>query len=86
MTALNDLSFGIPTGGFLPSEAHRGRLVMAAQFNLRQMGVALPLVAVMLLLVSVGSLSPLVAVSALLAMGSGFWNRIVTRLTENGFV
>jgi hypothetical protein len=68
--------------------------VMAAQFNLRQMAVAIPLIAVFFL-VSIASIFPtvaaaggllLVALSVILTMSGGFWSRVVTKLTENGFV
>jgi len=69
-------------------------MTMPAQFSIRQMLTALPLGGV-IVLVSVASIVPLVAVvgglllcalSALLVLSGGFWSRVVTRLTENGFV
>ena len=69
-------------------------MVMPAQFNLKQFATAFPLIAV-ILLVSVASVFPavaagggmvLVAVSFLLTMSERFWNRVVTKLTETGFV
>jgi hypothetical protein len=68
--------------------------VLTAQFTLRQMAVALPLVPVFLI-VSASSISFTVAVvgglafigiSALLTTSGGFWSRVVTKLTEEGFV
>jgi hypothetical protein len=67
---------------------------MPAQFNLRQMATALPLIAV-IILASVATLVPifafaggvvLIAISAVLTMSGRFWGRVVTRLTENGFI
>jgi hypothetical protein len=67
---------------------------MAAQFNLRQLSTALPLVAVFLL-VSIATIFPIVALaggailSALaagLTLSARFWGRVVTKLTESGFV
>jgi hypothetical protein len=69
-------------------------MTMPAQFNMRQMATTLPLVAVMVL-VAVASLLPLVAevgglllcgLAALLTLSGGFWSRVVTRLTESGFI
>ena len=77
-----------------PIQVKGDDMVMAAQFNLRQMAVALPLVLV-IVLVSAASVSTLfaalgglavVALSASLITSSGFWERVVTKLTENGFV
>ena len=82
------------TAYIAPIQVKSDEMVMAAQFNLRQMAMALPLVAVVVL-VSAASISPLVATvgglvlivtSVLLTMSPGFWSRIVTRLTENGFI
>ena len=67
---------------------------MAAQFNLRQLSATLPLVAVFFL-VSVATLFPLFALvgglglsvlAAFLTMSGRFWGRVVTKLTESGFV
>lgn len=69
-------------------------MMMPAQFNLKQLATTLPLVAV-IFLVSVASIFPTVAAvgglvlivaSILLTMSAGFWRRVVTRLTESGFV
>ena len=77
-----------------PIQVKGDDMVMASQFNLRQMAIALPFVAV-IVLVSGASVSPLfaadgglvlVAVSASLAMSPGFWSRVATKLTENGFI
>jgi hypothetical protein len=68
--------------------------MMPAQFNLRQLATAIPVGGVFLL-VAIASIFPLVAVvgglllcilSALLTLSGGFWSRVVTKLTENGFV
>ena len=68
--------------------------MMPAQFSLRQLATALPVGGVFIL-VSVASIFPLVAVvgglllcglAALLTLSGGFWSRVVTKLTENGFV
>jgi hypothetical protein len=68
--------------------------MMPAQFSLRQLAVALPVGGVFIL-VSIASIFPLVAVvgglllcglAALLTLSGGFWSRVVTKLTENGFV
>jgi hypothetical protein len=77
-----------------PIQVKGDDLMMPGQFNLRQLAATLPLIAVFFL-VSIASLFPIVAVaggailiaiSALLTMSGGFWSRVVTRLTENGFV
>jgi hypothetical protein len=69
-------------------------MVMPTQFNLKQLATALPLV-VVILLVSVASVFPtvaavgglvLIAASVLLTMSGRFWARVVTKLTETGFV
>lgn len=68
--------------------------MMPAQFSLRQLATALPVGGVFIL-VSVASIFPMVAVvaglllcglAALLTLSPGFWSRVVTKLTENGFV
>lgn len=68
--------------------------MMPAQFSLRQLATALPVGGVFIL-VSIASIFPLVAVvgglllcglAALLTLSGGFWSRVVTKLTENGFV
>jgi len=77
-----------------PIQVKGDDMVMPAQFNLRQMATAIPLVAVFIL-VSIATIIPLVAAigglvlcaaAALLTMSGGFWSRVVTKLTENGFV
>jgi len=77
-----------------PIQVKGDDMVMPAQFNLRQMATAIPLVAVFIL-VSIATIVPLVAAigglvlcaaAALLTMSGGFWSRVVTKLTENGFV
>lgn len=77
-----------------PIQVKGDDLMMAAQFNLRQFSTALPLV-VVFILVSLATLLPVVAVAGgliLVAMAGGltmsgrFWDNVVTRLTENGFV
>ncbi len=77
-----------------PIQVKGDDMVMAAQFSLRQLATALPLGGV-ILLVSIASIFPVVAiagglflcaVSALLTMSGGFWSRVTTKLTENGFV
>lgn len=69
-------------------------LTMPAQFSLRQLLTGLPLVAVFLL-VSVATIFPtvavlggltLIALSVALSASGRFWTRVVTKLTENGFV
>jgi hypothetical protein len=68
--------------------------LMAAQFNLKQLSTALPLAAVFIL-VSLASLFPtvavigglfLIALAAVFTMSGSFWGKVVTKLTENGFV
>ncbi|MDG6898734.1 MAG: hypothetical protein JRN24_03240 [Nitrososphaerota archaeon] len=77
-----------------PIQVKGDDLMMAAQFNLRQMSTALPLAAVFFL-VSIATLFPIVAViggvllialAAVLTASGMFWGRVVTRLTESGFV
>jgi hypothetical protein len=77
-----------------PIQVKGDDMMMAAQFSMRQLAAALPLGGV-ILLVSIASIVPLVAVigglvicaiSAVLTMSGGFWSRVVTKLTENGFV
>ena len=77
-----------------PIQVKGDDLTMPAQFSLRQMSTAIPMVAV-LVLVSVAVLFPfialiggivLIAAAAALTTSAGFWSRVVTRLTENGFV
>jgi len=69
-------------------------MMMPAQFNLRQMAVALPMGGVVIVAVFGVLFAPFAAaaglvlclVSALLTMSGRFWGRVVTKLTENGFV
>jgi hypothetical protein len=77
-----------------PVQVKEEDITMPAQFNLRQMAAALPLGATFLL-VTAASVFPLVAAVAglalsalagLLTLSGGFWSRVVTRLTESGFV
>ena len=77
-----------------PIQVKGDDLTMPAQFSLRQMSTALPMVAV-LVLISVAVVFPpvafigglaLVAGAAALTMSTGFWTRVVTRLTESGFI
>jgi hypothetical protein len=77
-----------------PIQVKGDDLTMPAQFSLRQMSTALPMVAV-LVLVSAAVVFPpvafigglvLVAAAAALTMSTGFWTRVVTRLTESGFI
>jgi hypothetical protein len=77
-----------------PIQVKGDDMMMPAQFNLRQMATALPLGGV-IVLVSAASIVPLLAViggvvlcgiSAFLTLSGGFWSRVVTKLTENGFV
>jgi hypothetical protein len=77
-----------------PIQVKGDDMVMPTQFNLRQLATAVPLVAVFFL-VSVATLLPIVAAvgglvlcafAGLLTLSGRFWNRVVTKLTENGFV
>jgi len=77
-----------------PIQVKGDDMMMPAQFNLRQMAVALPMGGVVIV-ATIGVLfAPFAAVaglilcfvSALLTLSGGFWNRVVTKLTENGFV
>lgn len=77
-----------------PIQVKGDDFAMAAQFSLRQMSSALPMVAV-LFLVSLAVIFPLVAfvggaailvLAAALTISTGFWSRVVTRLTESGFI
>lgn len=69
-------------------------MMMPTQFNLKQMATAVPLIGVFIL-VSVASIFPIVAaagglvlcaIATLFTMSRGFWSRVVTKLTESGFV
>ncbi|HEY6282684.1 MAG TPA: hypothetical protein VIW22_02030 [Nitrososphaerales archaeon] len=77
-----------------PIQVKGDDMVMPTQFNLKQMATAVPLIAVFLL-VSVATLLPILAAvgglvlcvfAGLLTLSGRFWNRVVTKLTENGFV
>ena len=77
-----------------PIQVKGDDMMMPAQFNLRQMATGLLLVPA-ILLATLSALFPLVAAvgglvlcipAALLIFSAGFWSRVVTRLTENGFV
>ncbi len=77
-----------------PIQVKGDDMMMPAQFNLRQMATGLLIVPV-ILLASLSAIFPLVAVvgglalcvlAAFLVYSSGFWGRVVTRLTESGFV
>lgn len=77
-----------------PIQVKGDDMTMPAQFSLRQMSAAIPMVAV-LALVSVAALFPLVAlaggamlitIGAALTLSAGFWSSVVARLTENGFI
>jgi len=77
-----------------PIQVKGDELMMPGQFNLRQMATGLLLVPVVLL-IFVASLLPIVAevgalvlcvFAVLLTMNGRFWSRVVTKLTESGFV
>lgn len=77
-----------------PIQVKGDDLMMASQFNLRQLTAALPLVAV-IFLVSVATIVPiiglvggliLVAISAAFTLSGRFWSKVLERLTENGFI
>ena len=77
-----------------PIQVKGDDLMMAAQFNLKQMSTALLLLPVFVL-AALSTLFPLpaiagglilVAIAAALTMSSRVWNRTVTKLTENGFI
>jgi hypothetical protein len=78
----------------VPIQVKGDDMVMPVQFNLRQMATGLMLVPVVFL-VAVASAIPMVAevgglvlciIALLLVTNGGFWSRVVTKLTENGFV
>jgi hypothetical protein len=69
-------------------------MTMPAQFSLRQMATALPMGAV-IIAAAISTLLPLFAaaagvvlcaLAALLTLNGRFWSKVVTKLTENGFV
>ena len=77
-----------------PIQVKGDDLMMPAQFSLRQMSTAIPLVGVFLL-VSIATIFPIIAVigggalvglSALFTMSGRFWGGVVTKLPESGFV
>jgi hypothetical protein len=77
-----------------PIQVKGDDMMMPAQFNLRQMAIGLLLIPAVLL-ATLSAIFPLVAVvgglalcalSAALVFSGGFWSRVVTKLTENGFV
>jgi hypothetical protein len=77
-----------------PIQVKGDDMMMPAQFNLRQMATGLLIIPV-IFLATLSAIFPLVAVagglalcalSALLVFSAGFWSRVVTKLTENGFV
>jgi hypothetical protein len=77
-----------------PIQVKGDDMVMPVQFNLKQMATGL-ILAPVILLAAVASVLPIVAevggfvlcvVALLLVMSGGFWSRVVTKLTENGFV
>jgi len=77
-----------------PIQVKGDDMMMPAQFNLRQMAVALPMGGVVIVAVIGVLFAPFAAaaglvlclISASLTLSKGFWSRVVTRLTENGFV
>jgi hypothetical protein len=77
-----------------PIQVKGDDMMMPAQFSLRQLVVALPMGGVVII-ATIGVLyAPFAAVaglilcllSAALTLSGGFWSRVVTKLTENGFV
>jgi len=77
-----------------PIQVKGDDMMMPAQFNLRQLAVALPMGWVVII-AAIGVLyAPFAAaaglilclLSAALTLSGGFWSRVVTKLTENGFV
>ncbi len=77
-----------------PIQVKGDDMMMPAQFNLRQLATGLLLLPV-ILLAAVASIFPLVAavgglvlsvLAFALATSGGFWSRVVTKLTESGFV
>ena len=77
-----------------PIQVKGDDMMMPAQFNLRQLAVALPMGGVVIV-ATVGVLyapfaavagGVLCALSAVLTLSGGFWSRVVTKLTENGFI
>jgi hypothetical protein len=77
-----------------PIQVKGDDMMMPAQFSLRQLATGFLLIPV-IFLATVASIFPIVAIagglilcvlSAALVMNGGFWSRVVTKLTENGFV
>lgn len=77
-----------------PIQVKGDDMMMPAQFNLKQLATGL-LLAPVILLAAVASLFPIIAIigglvlcllAALLVLSAGFWSRVVTKLTESGFV
>ncbi len=77
-----------------PIQVKGDDMMMPAQFNLRQMATALLLIPV-LFLATLASIFPVVAaagglalcvLATLLVLSGRFWGRVVTKLTESGFV
>ncbi len=77
-----------------PIQVKGDDMMMPGQFNLRQMATGLLIIPVILLaalsaafliVAIVGGLA-LYVIAAFLVFSAGFWNRVVTKLTENGFV
>lgn len=77
-----------------PIQVKADDMTMPAQFNLKQMATALPLIAV-ILLVSASTVLPIVAaagglalcaLAATVTLSGRFWSRVLTKLTESGFV
>jgi len=77
-----------------PIQVKGDDMMMPAQFNLRQMAVALPMGGVVVVAIVGVLFAPFAAaagvllciLSAALTLSGGFWSRVITRLTENGFV
>jgi len=77
-----------------PIQIKAEEFTMPTQFSIRQLLTALPLIFVFIL-ASAATILPvlavaggilLIAVSIVLTMSPGFWNRVLVKLTENGFV
>jgi len=77
-----------------PIQVKSEDITMTAQFSVRQLLAVLPLIPAFILasasvvfpLLAVAAGFVLVAISALLAMSGRFWAKVVTKLTESGFV
>ena len=77
-----------------PIQVKGDDMMMAAQFSIRQMSSTLPMVGSFLLVV-IATILPwfafeggaiLVVLAAAITMSGRFWERVVTRLTETGFI